>query len=114
MHPYYSDEQLFSYLSSLSVSVLPYRFGTHSGWLEACHDLGTQVIAPSCGFYHQLNPCETYTFDEERFDTASLEECVQRAYRKRWTSPRATWEERMSERRFLARAHRAIYERALG
>ncbi|OQQ32501.1 hypothetical protein A6410_00290 [Prescottella equi] len=114
VHPYYSDEQLFSYLSSLSVSVLPYRFGTHSGWLEACHDLGTQVIAPSCGFYHQQNPCETYTFDEERFDTASLQECVQRAYRKRWTSPRATWEERMSERRFLARAHRAIYERALG
>ena len=24
---------------SLDVSVLPYRFGTHSGWLEACRDL---------------------------------------------------------------------------
>jgi hypothetical protein len=30
-----------------------YWFGTHSGWLEACFDLGTAVIAPNCGYYHQ-------------------------------------------------------------
>lgn len=114
VHRYYSDDQLFSYLSSLSVSVLPYRFGTHSGWLEACHDLGTRVVAPSCGFYGQQKDCETFTFDEDRFDPASLDECIRRAYRERRTAPAPTWEERMSERRFLARAHRAVYERALG
>ena len=27
-------------------SVLPYRFGTHSGWLEACHDVGTRGARP--------------------------------------------------------------------
>ena len=37
-------------------SVLPYRFGTHSGWLEACYDLGTAVVAPTCGFYAEQQP----------------------------------------------------------
>ena len=32
---------------SLDVSVLPYRFGTHSGWLEACYDLGTTCSRPT-------------------------------------------------------------------
>ena len=40
VHDCFSDEELWTYLESLDVSVLPYRFGTHSGWLEACHDLG--------------------------------------------------------------------------
>lgn len=50
VHDCFSDEELWAYLESLDVSVLPYRFGTHSGWLEACHDLGTTVIAPTCGY----------------------------------------------------------------
>ena len=50
-HPYFSDDELWDYLLELDVSVLPYRFGTHSGWLEACYDLGTAIVAPSCGFY---------------------------------------------------------------
>ena len=44
VHDFMSDDELFAYLASLDVSVLPYRFGTHSGWLEACsrpgHDRG--------------------------------------------------------------------------
>lgn len=114
VHAYYSDDELFSYLSSLSVSVLPYRFGTHSGWLEACHDLGTRVVAPSCGFYAQQNDCGTFVFDEENFDPSSLDTAVRRAYDSRGESVGATWKQRMSERRLLSRAHRAIYERALG
>ena len=43
VHDYFTDDELWDYLSSLDVSVLPYRFGTHSGWLEACYDLGTTV-----------------------------------------------------------------------
>ncbi|WP_297779788.1 glycosyltransferase family 1 protein, partial [Aeromicrobium sp.] len=41
VHDYFDDDGLFDHLASLDVSVLPYRFGTHSGWLEACRDLGT-------------------------------------------------------------------------
>ena len=54
---------------SVTVSVLPYRFGTHSGWLEACFDLGTAVIAPSCGFYKQQRPCGVFDFTERRRST---------------------------------------------
>ena len=51
------------------MSVLPYRFGTHSGWLEACFDLGTAVIAPSCGFYRQQHPCGEFDFTERLVST---------------------------------------------
>lgn len=43
------DEQLWDYLAGLDVSVLPYAWGTHSGWIEACRDLGTWVLAPDVG-----------------------------------------------------------------
>jgi hypothetical protein len=111
VHPYFSEDELWRYLSSLSVSVLPYRFGTHSGWLEACFDLGTAVIAPSCGFYGEQRACEVFGFDEQGFDRASLRAALDRAYRAR--PPRASWAGRMRERREVARAHRQIYERAL-
>ncbi|MEU2003238.1 glycosyltransferase [Rhodococcus sp. NPDC019627] len=111
VHPYFSDEELWDYLSSLSVSVLPYRFGTHSGWLEACYDLGTAVAAPSCGFYAQQKRCGSYDFDESSYDGSSLEHCIEGLYEQ--SNLRATWGEREQERRNLARAHRELYERAL-
>ncbi|OAN39921.1 hypothetical protein [Mycolicibacterium iranicum] len=115
-HPYFSDAELWDYLSSLSVSVLPYRFGTHSGWLEACYDLGTAVIAPTCGFYGQQRPCREFTFTEEEFDEDSLRRAVEHLYAE-WLSgvdpPRPTWRQRRTERRLLAAAHRHIYEQAL-
>ncbi len=116
MHPYFTDAELWEYLGSLDVSVLPYRFGTHSGWLEACFDLGTAVIAPSCGYYDQQRPCGVFDFTEGRFDFASLRHAVCDAY-WRWRTgvpaPRATWAQRRTERARLAEAHRQIYERAL-
>ncbi|MGE2729603.1 glycosyltransferase family 1 protein [Mycolicibacterium vaccae] len=116
VHPYFSDDELWSYLAELSVSVLPYRFGTHSGWLEACFDLGTAVIAPSCGFYAEQRPCGEFTFTEDEFDEDSLRHAVHRAY-DRWRddvpAPRATWSDRMAERARLATAHRDIYRSVL-
>ncbi|MFD6223986.1 glycosyltransferase family protein [Nocardia asteroides] len=112
VHPYFSDAELWQYLSSLSVSVLPYRFGTHSGWLEACYDLGTGVIAPSCGYYGEQQPCEVFEFDETHFDPGSLARAL-RACRHAAAAPRARWSARAEERAGLAAAHRAIYEKAL-
>jgi hypothetical protein len=113
IHPYFSEEQLWKYLASLTVSVLPYRFGTHSGWLEACYDLGTAVIAPSCGHYRQQQPCEVFDFAENRFDEDSLRLGVTRTY-ERWKAgipaPRATWTQRWSERKQLAQNHLRLYE----
>lgn len=56
VHDYYDDDQLWDYFEAADLSVLPYRFGTHSGWLEACFDLGTRVLAPRIGHYHDQHP----------------------------------------------------------
>jgi hypothetical protein len=113
IHDFFSDAQLWTYLcDDIDVSVLPYRFGTHSGWLEACHDLGTMVVAPDCGFYTQQRPCFEYGHNDSGFDSASLAAAVQEAYerRPRW---RATAAARQAERAQIATAHRALYSQVL-
>ncbi|MGI8711189.1 MAG: glycosyltransferase family 1 protein [Acidimicrobiales bacterium] len=112
IHPFFTDEELWAYLASLDVSVLPYRFGTHSGWLEACADLGTTVIAPRCGWYHHQQPVLSYASDDEGFDAAGLFAAVSEAYRDRprWRADPA-W--RRWQRVAIARGHRDLYERAL-
>ena len=74
VHDFLSDAALWEYLAALDVSVLPYRFGTHSGWLEACRDLGTTVVAPSCGYFADQAPVLTYVHDESSYDERSLED----------------------------------------
>ncbi|SBU96699.1 hypothetical protein YW3DRAFT_05845 [Streptomyces sp. MnatMP-M77] len=112
VHNYFDDDALWDYLIGLDVSVLPYRFGTHSGWLEACHDLGTTVVAPSCGFYAQQRPCLTYGHDRRGLDAASLRDAVRTAYHERPTW-RADPVERGAERFRIARAHETLYEEIL-
>jgi glycosyltransferase involved in cell wall biosynthesis len=112
VHDYFSDEELWQYLESLDLSVLPYRFGTHSGWLEACYDLGTPVLAPTCGYFAEQRPCLTYRHDERGLDVASLQAAVRTAYeqRPRW---QASLDDRRQEREELAAAHRAMYDAVL-
>jgi hypothetical protein len=112
VHDCFSDEELWQYLESLDLSVLPYRFGTHSGWLEACFDLGTTVLAPTCGFFAQQRPCLSYRHDEQGLDVPSLQAAVRTAYERRplW---QADLEGRRRERADLAAAHRAVYEAVL-
>ncbi|MBA3232869.1 MAG: glycosyltransferase [Propionibacteriales bacterium] len=112
VHDCFSDAELWDYLQSLDVSVLPYRFGTHSGWLEACHDLGTTVVAPSCGYLAEQRPCLTYGHDESGFDPASLRSAIRTAYetRPQW---RAGVRNRLLERAEIADAQRRLYEGVL-
>jgi len=116
VHPYFTDDELWDYLSSISLSVLPYRFGTHSGWLEACFDLGTAAVVPTCGFYSEQRTCEVFDFTEDSFDPRSLHRAVQTQY-DRWAAgieaPRARWPQRRAERETIAQAHREIYEATL-
>jgi hypothetical protein len=111
VHDCFTDDELWDYLQSLDLSVLPYKFGTHSGWLEACHDLGTAVLAPSCGFFAEQRPCLTYRQDDEGLDGESLRAAVRTAYESRpaW---RADLADRAAERAWLASAHRETYEAA--
>jgi hypothetical protein len=110
VHDFFSDDELWFYLQNLDLSVLPYRFGTHSGWLEACYDLGTPVLVGNCGFYAEQAPCLTYDFNEEHLDEDSLEQGLLSAYRERpgW---RADPHERRLQRERIAAAHRDLYLR---
>ncbi|MGW5240718.1 glycosyltransferase family 1 protein [Monashia sp. NPDC004114] len=120
VHDYFSDEELWDYLESLDVSVLPYRFGTHSGWLEACHDLGTTVVAPDCGYYADQRPCLVYGVPSAdssdptgpATQTPSLAAALLTAHRvgQNW---RANPEDRRRERREIALVHQQVYTAAL-
>lgn len=108
VHDYLSDQELWNYLGSLDVSVLPYRFGTHSGWLEACRDLGTTVVAPTCGYFAEQGPVLGYTHDEATYDPESLDRSIRLAYAHR---PRlgASIDERRAQRHAVAEAHEVLY-----
>jgi hypothetical protein len=67
LHARLDDEGLRRMLTRLSVLVLPQQFGTHSGLLEACRDVGTTVVAPSGGCYlDQWPEAFGYQHDEVR------------------------------------------------
>lgn len=112
VHDFFSDDELWRYFLGLDLSVLPYRFGTHSGWLEACHDLGTAVLTSDCGFYAEQRPCLTFHLGADGLDGPSLEAGVRHAHAVR-PSWRATRERRRQERATIARTHRAVYDRVL-
>lgn len=108
VHDYLSDAELWDYLGSLDVSVLPYRFGTHSGWLEACRDLGTTVIAPTCGYFADQGPVLSYVHDETTFDPTTLARALREAYESR-PDLGTTVEQRRRQRQTVADAHDDIY-----
>jgi beta-1,4-mannosyltransferase len=114
-HGYFSDGELYDYLGELDVAILPYRFGTHSGWLEACRDLGTAVVAPSCGCYASQGPVFEYRCDEGGLDAASLRAAVADAVaaveagRVRPFGAAG----RRAQRLKIAAAHERVYERVL-
>ncbi|CAM4010613.1 glycosyltransferase family 1 protein [Nocardioides marinus] len=108
VHDFLDDQALWAYLASLDVSVLPYRFGTHSGWLEACRDLGTAVVAPTCGFYADQGPVLSYTHDESHLDEDSLAAALRRAHEQRSTHGISV-AERRAQRATVAAAHDRLY-----
>ncbi len=104
-HPHrLSDAELWDHLADLDVLVLPYRFGTHSGFVEACYDLGTTVVAARTGFLAEQQPLLSYDLDEP----GSLATALHRAFDERpaW---RAHPEMRAAQREELAAAHADIY-----
>lgn len=108
VHDYLSDQELWNYLGSLDVSVLPYRFGTHSGWLEACRDLGTTVVAPTCGYFAEQGPVLGYTHDVTSYDAESLERSIRFAHAHRPLLG-ASIDKRRAQRHAVADAHEVLY-----
>ncbi|GAA1136197.1 glycosyltransferase [Nesterenkonia lutea] len=124
VHDYFSDAELFDYLSSLHASLLPYRFGTHSGWMEAAHDLGTAVIAPDVGCYRSQGADHLYHWHGEgRLDVPSLQRAIRTAAERpdptaaqqpaRTAAEESTVAWRRRQRHEIAAAHAQVYRRAL-
>ena len=107
------DAQLHAELAATDLAVLPYRWGTHSGWLELCHDLGTPVLAPSVGHYAEQRPVLTYAWEALE---VSVAQGVHAAY-GRWSggqvpgAPSAAALERELEA--VRAAHRELYAEVL-
>ncbi|SDN96570.1 glycosyltransferase [Geodermatophilus sp. DSM 45219] len=97
-------------LQELHAVVLPECNGTHSAELEVCRDVGTRVVAPSCGWFaHQWSDVVTYDNDEERgLDPVSLDAAVAAALTR--PAPRPADRAWRTEQRAAVRAvHAQVY-----
>ena len=112
VHPMFTDEELWRYLRGIDVYVLPYRFGTHSGWLEACVDVGTGVLVPAVGCYADQHGHPSFGRSGDEIDVAGLAELVGRLHADRSAATPVS-PDRPAQRRRIAEAHEAIYCRAL-
>ena len=82
VHPAFTDAELVEYLHEIDVLVLPYRFGTHSGWVEACYDAGVRTVVPDCRYFGEQQPSQTFVYGRHGFDGATLERAVERTVRQ--------------------------------
>jgi beta-1,4-mannosyltransferase len=113
VHHYLSDDELWDLLGGVDAFVLPYRFGTHSGLLEACRDLGTAVIAPRTGGYADQGAHHLFDVDADgTLDRSSFASAVREAVRAGRPEPLPVTA-RASERDAIAEAHVRVYDRAL-
>ncbi|TGO04880.1 glycosyltransferase [Serinibacter arcticus] len=105
--PRVADPELEQEVADLDVALLPYRHGTHSGWVELCHDLGVPVVGPRVGYAHEQHPDEFTAFEPD--DGVSLARAVLAAL-ARGTRPGSGERAALVQRRALARVvqHRAI------
>ncbi len=115
VHDPFDDEALWRWVAALDVALLPYRFGTHSGWLEMAHDLGTSVVAPAFGHYDDQGADATYVADADVVDHDSVVDAVERAVSERAATglPGLDARGRRRQRAFVAEAHDRIYREAL-
>jgi hypothetical protein len=114
VHERLCDSDLIQRLTEARAVVLPYRFGTHSGWVELARDVGTRAVVPSCGYYAQQWPeVVEYVNDELRgLDSASLRAAVHRAVEQSRPAP-ADRGERLAARAVIRAGHEVVYRRAL-
>jgi hypothetical protein len=112
IHPRFSDAGLERYLRKGQVTVLPHRWGSHSGWLELARDLGSRVVAPDCGYYRdQWAEVVSYGNNERSgLDELSLSRAVEQAVRQPWPTA-ADRSARLAERAAVRRLHGEIYRR---
>ncbi len=115
VRPYLAHDQLCELLARTHACVLPYRFGTHSGWVELARDLGVHVLAPDCGHYASQWPAVRIFGNNERdgLDARSLNAAVADACRAPRPAP-ASASEREALGDLIRARHDALYRRLGG
>lgn len=110
VHPRFDDTEIERYVRRAHVTVLPYRWGTHSGWLELARDLGTRVVAPDVGYYpDQWSEVVTYRNNEvDGLDAESLAAAVATALATPAPAP-AERSSRLAETTATRRTHARLY-----
>ncbi|MGY1695065.1 glycosyltransferase [Geodermatophilus sp. SYSU D00814] len=101
-------------LQELHVAVLPEHCGTHSRDLEVCRDVGTRVVAPSCGWFaDQWSEVVVYGTDEDAgFDPVSLGAAVGAALTRPMPRPAdRSW--RADQLAAVRAVHAQVYEQVL-
>jgi hypothetical protein len=97
-------------LQQLHVAVLAEQCGTHSQDLEVCRDVGTRVVAPSCGWFaDQWSDVVTYGNDEQGgLDPVSLSVALTVALARPAPRPAdRAW--RAEQREAIRRVHEQVY-----
>lgn len=113
VHSYLSHDELEDLVRRCDGYLLPYTFGTHSGVLELCRDLGTAVIAPDCGGYADQGAHHVFHADEaDGIDVADLRQVVEEAVAA-GAPARMSADTRQAQRRDVADAHHRLYLEAL-
>lgn len=106
-----SDPQLWDYLRCVDVSVLTYAWATHSGWVEACRDVGTWVLAPDVGHLLEQGGVLAWGRPAEPPTVDRLHDLLEVAAGSR---PQAiSSQDRFDQRRLLAQRHAEVYRRVL-
>lgn len=100
-----SEHDFADHVAEFDVLVLPYRHGTHSGWVEAAHDVGVPVVAPAVGYWHEQHPLHRYELDDDH----SLAQALGSAADQRLDPAPAA--QRLAQRREIAGEHARLYRR---
>jgi hypothetical protein len=107
VHP---TSDLPAQLQQLHVAVLPEACGSHSRDLEICRDVGTRVVAPSCGWFaDQWSDVVSYGNHEQgRLDPVSLTAAIGAALTRPMPRPAdRTWRE--EQRAAVRQVHADVY-----
>ncbi|MGW9627149.1 glycosyltransferase [Microbacterium sp. NPDC055521] len=111
---YLSDAQIEDWLGGLDLFVLPYRHGTHSGWVELCYDLGVRVAGTDVGHIRSQHPSEFRVIDLD--DPRTLSTAVMWAHDTRPSASGLLVDrraQRCDEREAVRDAHARLYSHAI-
>lgn len=106
------EADLWADLAELSALVLPYRWGTHSGWVESCYDVGTPVVAPALGRWAEQQRVHSFVSGTDGPDQASLALALRAALSE---GPRhaSVAEQRLRERAATVATHDDVHGSAM-